>query len=182
MENDFYAVLAVAPTAEDCVIRAAYKALCQQHHPDKAPEVNRGTATARLSAITEAYAVLGDPQKRKDYDARRPAPNQPACPPMPRPSLFNRVAILCARGLIVAGSVFMADVVAIEKKSWWRWAWDAVTSLGADTSHFVVHWPLWLLVVGLGVVVAWRVFRSNPSSTVARVTPSASVRFHWVRR
>jgi len=29
MENDFYAVLEVSPTAEDCVVRAAYRALCQ---------------------------------------------------------------------------------------------------------------------------------------------------------
>jgi DnaJ-class molecular chaperone len=30
----FYSVLGVAPNAEDCIIRAAYRALCQQHHPD----------------------------------------------------------------------------------------------------------------------------------------------------
>jgi len=69
----------------------------------------------------------------------------------------------------VAGSVFIADLVAVEEKSWWRWAWDAVTSFGADTSHYVVHmtpdsrysaiWPLWLGIVAVGAVVAWRVGR-----------------------
>jgi hypothetical protein len=53
----------------------------------------------------------------------------------------------------------VADLVAVERKPWWRWAWDAIRSFGADTSHFVVQWPLWLLVVAAGVAVAWRVGR-----------------------
>jgi DnaJ-class molecular chaperone len=73
MENNFYAVLGVAPTAEPCVIRAAYRALCQEHHPDKAPEAKRAAATARLAEINDAYAVLGDAQKRKAYDGWCPA-------------------------------------------------------------------------------------------------------------
>jgi hypothetical protein len=159
MDNDLYAVLGVAPMAEDFVIRAAYRALCQHHHPDKEPATDRGTATARLAAINEAYAVLGDREKRHAYDiARRNVPRPPPRPPGSRRSLLTRVAILCARALIVAGSVVMADLVAVEKKSWWRWAWDAVTSLGADTSHFVVHWPLWLGIVAAGVMLAWRAF------------------------
>jgi hypothetical protein len=59
----------------------------------------------------------------------------------------NRLAMLCAPGLIVAASVFVADLVAVEEKPWYRWLWDAATSLGADTSHYVVHWRLWLLIV-----------------------------------
>jgi hypothetical protein len=74
------------------------------------------------------------------------------------PSLFDRVATLCARGLIVAGSLCLADLVTVEQKPWYRWARDAMTSLGADTSHYVVHWPLWLLIVALGIVVAWLAF------------------------
>jgi hypothetical protein len=161
MENDFYAVLGVTPTAEDCVIRAAYRALCQQHYPDKASEVNRGAATARLAAINDAYAVLGNLGKRRAYDARRPVPKPPVCPTKPRPSLLSSVVTLCARAVIVAGSVVMADLVAVEKKSWWRWAWDAATSLGANTSHYVVHWLLWLGIVAAGVIVAWWAFRSS---------------------
>jgi hypothetical protein len=41
--------------------------------------------------------------------------------PTTKPSLLHRLATLCARGLIVAVSVLVADLVAIEQKSWWRW-------------------------------------------------------------
>jgi hypothetical protein len=67
-------------------------------------------------------------------------------------------------GLIVAGSMLVANLVAVEEKSWWRWAWAAVTSLGADTSHYVVHWSLWLLVVGVGVGLACKIGRAAPGA------------------
>jgi DnaJ-domain-containing protein 1 len=65
---DYYAILGVLPSAEDVVIKAAYKALAQRYHPDKyagSPE----EATRRMAEINEAYAVLSDPQRRNEYDA-----------------------------------------------------------------------------------------------------------------
>jgi hypothetical protein len=160
MENDFYAVLGVSPTAEDCVIRAAYRALCQHHHPDKAPDKQREAAkNERLSAVNEAYAVLGDLARRKAYDDRPSSRTVQAEQPAPRPSLLGRLTTLAARGLVVAGSVLVADLVAVDEKPRYRWAWDALTSWGTDTTHYVVNWPLWLVVVAAGVAFAWRVGR-----------------------
>ena len=72
MDKDLYAVLGVARDAEGCVIRAAYRALCQQHHPDKMASA----AHARMCELNEAYGVLGDEEKRRTYDALRPGGTQ----------------------------------------------------------------------------------------------------------
>lgn len=63
-----YQILGVARDAEDIVIRAAYKAMIIKYHPDK---FTGGDAQAErmAKAINEAYAVIGDQQKRAEYDA-----------------------------------------------------------------------------------------------------------------
>jgi curved DNA-binding protein CbpA len=68
--KDYYAVLGVLPTAEDFVIRAAYKALAQRYHPDRVVG-DRSTANARMAEINQAYEVLSDTGRRRAYDAAR---------------------------------------------------------------------------------------------------------------
>jgi curved DNA-binding protein CbpA len=74
--TDYYKILGVLPEAEDIVIKAAYKALAQCYHPDKwsgdPAEANR-----RMAAINEAYGVLSDTAKRKQYDQNRSDAYQP---------------------------------------------------------------------------------------------------------
>jgi curved DNA-binding protein CbpA len=70
MEKDYYAILGVTPVAEDIVIRAAYKALAQRYHPDRYSGP-KDEATRMMAELNEAYAVLSDPVKRKEYDALR---------------------------------------------------------------------------------------------------------------
>ena len=67
---DYYAILGVHPTAEDIVIRAAYKALAQRYHPDRFPG-SKDEAHRRMSDLTKAYEVLADPVRRPKYDRRR---------------------------------------------------------------------------------------------------------------
>jgi curved DNA-binding protein CbpA len=69
-KKDYYAILGVLPKAEDVVIRAAYKALALRYHPDRF-EGDPGTANQKMSEISEAYAVLSDAGKRKNYDSLR---------------------------------------------------------------------------------------------------------------
>ena len=66
---DYYSILGVTPQAEDIVIRAAYKALAQRHHPDRNTS-NASEAQERMALINEAYSILSDPKKRKEYDLR----------------------------------------------------------------------------------------------------------------
>jgi len=63
---DFYHVLGVVRTASDEDIKKAYRKLAMQFHPDR----NNGSKEAeeRFKAITEAYDVLRDPNKRALYD------------------------------------------------------------------------------------------------------------------
>lgn len=65
-ERDLYAVLGVARDADAETIRKVYRQLARRHHPD----VNPGDKAAeeRFKAVSEAYAVLSDPEKRRLYD------------------------------------------------------------------------------------------------------------------
>ena len=67
---DYYAVLGVHPSAEDVVIRAAYKALAQRYHPDRFAG-SKDEAHRRMSELSKAYEVLADPMRRPKYDRRR---------------------------------------------------------------------------------------------------------------
>ena len=69
MTRDYYDVLGVKPGASAAEIRSAYKRLARKHHPD----ANRGSKSAEESFkdVSEAYQVLNDPDKRRQYDAMR---------------------------------------------------------------------------------------------------------------
>lgn len=62
-----YDNLQVARNASPEVIRAAYRMSSQKFHPDRNPE--NPESTKIMSIINEAYAVLSDPQKRREHDA-----------------------------------------------------------------------------------------------------------------
>jgi molecular chaperone DnaJ len=67
--KDFYQILGVPEKASQDEIKKAYRKLAKTHHPD----ANRGDAAAadRFKEIGEAYSVLSDPEKRKQYDQMR---------------------------------------------------------------------------------------------------------------
>jgi molecular chaperone DnaJ len=65
-ERDLYKVLGVDRKASPEEIKKAYRKLARQYHPDKNP--GDKTAETRFKEISAAYDVLGDPEKRKQYD------------------------------------------------------------------------------------------------------------------
>jgi molecular chaperone DnaJ len=68
-EKDYYRVLGVPETASAKELKSAYRKLSRQYHPDN----NAGDAAAeeRFKEVSAAYDVVGDPEKRKEYDEVR---------------------------------------------------------------------------------------------------------------
>lgn len=63
---DFYRVLGVSRDASDDAIKKAYRKLVFQHHPDRHPESTQ--AEAKIRELNAAYEIVGDPEKRRNYD------------------------------------------------------------------------------------------------------------------
>ncbi|MDP1821212.1 MAG: DnaJ domain-containing protein [Acidimicrobiales bacterium] len=79
-----YEVLGVAPDADAAELRRAYVEQARQHHPDRV-----GGNADRMRAVNEAWAVLGDPGRRQQYDEARsggPALAPPRRSPVPDPN------------------------------------------------------------------------------------------------
>jgi DnaJ-class molecular chaperone len=68
-QMDYYEILGVPQDATQKQIKDAFRKLAFEYHPDR----NRGNpeSTARMKSVNEAYAVLSNPAKRRDYDVYR---------------------------------------------------------------------------------------------------------------
>jgi len=99
----YYERLGVEPSASPSEIRAAYRKLARRYHPD----VSNGKASAAMAAVNEAWRVLGDPERRAEYDATL-VPREP-----PRPS--------AARGRPpTAPPATAPDATRDSRPSWWN--------------------------------------------------------------
>ena len=94
MKRDYYRVLDLEKDASADEVQRAYRTLALRYHPDRnsAPD-----ALLRMTAINEAYEVLGDPGRRRDYDGQEQR---------------------SARGGEVAGSILSAAREAVMRSGW----------------------------------------------------------------
>src|SRR3954469_16879948 len=75
MPRDYYEVLGIPRDASEADVKKAYRKLARQYHPDRNP--GDKTAEAKFKEVQEAYAILGDKQKKATYDrfgSARPTP------------------------------------------------------------------------------------------------------------
>jgi molecular chaperone DnaJ len=71
VNKDFYKMLGVAKDADQSAIKKAYRKLARENHPDSKPGDKK--AEERFKEVAEAYDVIGDETKRKEYDQMREA-------------------------------------------------------------------------------------------------------------
>ena len=64
--EDYYSLLGLGRDADQNEIKKAYRKLAMEYHPDRNPDDKK--AEEKFKAISEAYAILSDPQKRAEYD------------------------------------------------------------------------------------------------------------------
>ena len=67
MAKDYYQILSVSRNATEEQIKKSYRKLAMQYHPDRNPGKEKW-ANEKFKEINEAFGVLGDPQKRRQYD------------------------------------------------------------------------------------------------------------------
>jgi molecular chaperone DnaJ len=65
-KRDYYQVLGVERSADEAVLKTAYRKLAHQYHPDKNPGSHE--AEEKFKEASEAYEVLSDPERRAKYD------------------------------------------------------------------------------------------------------------------
>ncbi len=66
--EDLYEILHLHPSAHQDIVQAAYRRLVLLYHPDKNPSPE---ATKLMAQVNQAYGVLGNPEKRAEYDRNR---------------------------------------------------------------------------------------------------------------
>jgi curved DNA-binding protein CbpA len=108
-EPTHYERLGVTPAASSSEIRAAYRRLARDTHPD----VNGPGVDATMAAVNEAWRVLGDPERRAEYDALlAPEPRRARPPPPPPPTWARREPS--------TGTTRDTSAGAESRPSWWN--------------------------------------------------------------
>lgn len=168
-EADFYQILGVKRSATSDEIRSAFRELVKQHHPDLfATVAEKQQATAKLRLVNEAYAVLGNPQRRRDYDQK--TAHEPT-PPRARPSRRSRSA--ARRGARTAASPrprkIHIDWSYLSKKPV-RYALAAVAA-AALLIYATRPQPRW--------TVGWTLVESVETSSITNAPPSVRSPQNW---
>ena len=68
MENNYYDILQINKNASQEIIEKAYKVLVKKYHPDLQEDDLKHEYEEKLKLINEAYEILSDEEKRKQYD------------------------------------------------------------------------------------------------------------------
>lgn len=112
--KNFYQTLGLLAQADDVVIKAAYKALAQKHHPDK-NKTNKEFHTQVMAELNAAYAAIGTKAKRKAYDEslKRTAAPKEAKPKAAKPATSAHGELI---QMLEASAVDEIAVVALYEK------------------------------------------------------------------
>jgi curved DNA-binding protein CbpA len=135
LEDTFYKTLGVSETATPAEIKAAYRQLAKEYHPDEIPEQFRDRPLGKLAeeafrAIDQAYKALSEPQRRQAYDEQLRTARQPPRPqartwqppPLPRRPENKKRPINWARLAVGIVGLFclLAGLVLLIGSLTWR--------------------------------------------------------------
>lgn len=176
--KNYYEILGVSPSSEIEVITAAYKAMMRKYHPDTngSPQ-----AAERAKEINEAYEVLKNPLRRREYDAKMdhadsPTAQSPAAPPPPPPppttstqvsepnSGGEKTPFIGERGELRVWTIFAAAYVAIALL--YFGPTRISVSIGRsplDLAAEIAGAALLPFGLGFGISWLWRAFSSSTS-------------------
>jgi|GEM_PF-3904654 len=135
--KDYYRILQVHPEASLEVIQAAYRRLARQRHPDS------GGSDVAMQELNEAYEVLSDPLKRREYDRWYASLHSSTPPetsaPLPTPPLSAwRLLLPVVLSLLVL-IVLMLDLLRLGIRGL-----PEVTLVLVALGWFVYHYSGWL--------------------------------------
>jgi curved DNA-binding protein CbpA len=111
-----------------------------------------------MAAINDAYAVLGDSQRRAAYDAelrrsrdRDADQERSSSAKSPRENLapVQEAVVAVKRAALVMGGLAAVLWFGVERKSAWSFAWDWVSSGFSDASHYRIHWLMIIVVLAI---------------------------------
>lgn len=114
VHRSYYDALGVGPEASEAEVRAAFRRLAREMHPDRFSGPARQQAELQFQVITEAYNVLVDPQARARYDhsQARPTVDSRSSPRELAKALLTRAVVLMKSGDPVQAGELMAQAVA----------------------------------------------------------------------
>jgi curved DNA-binding protein len=125
---DYYAVLGVVPGCSAAEVRRVYRALAKAHHPDVREET--AEAAARIRLVNEAYRVLGDPARRRAYDAERGQPPSRSLRRTPVPVVQEVLLSFCELVEGASLAITVNDPANVNGSETYRLAVPAMTAPG----------------------------------------------------
>ncbi|HWP57861.1 MAG TPA: J domain-containing protein [Candidatus Acidoferrales bacterium] len=115
-QPDYYQILGVSPAASAEKIKSAHRKLIKKYHPDLyRHEADKARATQKLQMVNEAYAVLGDPARRRQYDGQRSSRTSPLRAAEPEARQKAAAAYAAAKPKPARARFFPKAVL-----SWWK--------------------------------------------------------------
>lgn len=169
--KNHYKTLGIEPSADDAVVKAAFRALAKQTHPDQNPGDPK--AAERFQAINEAHEVLKDKRRRAAHDRALAAlSGEPSFKKAPTGSVYNGFADFC-------DAAFDVCTQKCARWSYRSFGHSFETAIVLNAEHFGTGYiPLWISMgvpaAGMalsfsGFVYGHSVFTAKPNGLMRRL-------------